>query len=64
MLQVVVTNRNTTLMNSVANVFPTSYVLLSKYHKTENVRDRLNLAVGTKQIKSEDRKMVKPSQIL
>lgn len=31
---------------------------------TKNMRGRLKLAVGTKQIKDEDGKMVKPSQIL
>lgn len=64
MLNVILTDRDTTLMNSIAKVFPTSYALLCKYHITKNVRSRLKSTVGTKQIKDEDGKMVKPSVVL
>lgn len=60
MSHVIVTYCNTTLMNSVAKKIPKSYVLFCKYHITKNVISRLKHAVGTKQIKSEDGKMVKP----
>lgn len=59
MSQVIVNDRDTALMNYVATMFPTSFILLCKYHITKNVRSRVKPAVGTKQIKLEDGKMVK-----
>lgn len=47
MSNVIVTDRDTALMNMVANVFPTSCALLCRYH-IKNVRSRLKLAVSTK----------------
>ncbi|XP_050908699.1 protein FAR-RED ELONGATED HYPOCOTYL 3-like [Lathyrus oleraceus] len=38
MPKVIVTDRDITLMNSVAKVFPTSYTLLCRHHITKNVR--------------------------
>lgn len=64
MPKVIVTNRNTTLMNSIAKVFPASYVLLCRYHMAKKERSKLKPTVGTKQIKSEDGKMVKAGVIL
>ncbi|XP_050896317.1 protein FAR1-RELATED SEQUENCE 6-like [Lathyrus oleraceus] len=64
MLKVIVTDRYTSLMNSVAKVFPTSYALLCSCHTTKNVRSRVKVAVGTKQIKVEDGKMVKAGLIV
>lgn len=62
MPHVIVTYCDTALMNSVAKKNLKSYVLLCKYHITKNVISRLKHAVGTKQIKSEDGKMVKPTR--
>lgn len=52
------------LMNSVAKVFPTSYILFCRYHITKNVRNRVKLAVETKQIKVGDKIIVKASVIV
>lgn len=62
--KVIVTRHNATFMNSVAKVFPTPYTLLFSYHITKNARNRIKPAVGTKQIKGEDGKMVKASVIV
>lgn len=62
--KVIVIDRNTVLMSSVANVFPTSCILLCRYYIIKNVRSRVKPAIGTKQIKGEDRKMVKGSMIV
>lgn len=59
MPKVIVIDRDTALVNSVANVFPTSYALLCMYHITKNVRNKLKPAVGTKKIKGEYGKLVK-----
>lgn len=64
MTKVIVTKRDTVLMNSIANVFPTSYALLCRYHITKNVRSRVKLAVETKQIESENGKMVKAGVVV
>lgn len=48
---VIVTDRNTIMMNFVGNEFPTSYVLHYRYHITKNVIGILKYAVGTKQTK-------------
>lgn len=53
------TDRDTALMNSISSVFPTSSALLWKYHITKNVKSQVKPAVGTKQIKLEDEKMIK-----
>lgn len=63
MSNVIVTDHNTALMNSVAKVFHTLYALLCKYHVTKNVRSRLKPVGGTR-IKGEDGKMVKPGVVL
>lgn len=57
--KVIVIDRNTTLMNSTAKVFPTFYALLCRYHIIKNVRSKPKYEVGTKQIKGEDEKMAK-----
>ncbi|XP_058747029.1 uncharacterized protein LOC131620019 [Vicia villosa] len=57
-------DRDTTLMNSVATVFLTSYALLCKYHITKNVKGRVKPAVETKQIACEDGKLVKTDVIV
>ena len=59
MPQVIVTDRNTTTMNLVAIVFPTSSTLLCKYNIAKNVRRRVKPTFGTKHIKLEDGKIVK-----
>lgn len=59
MPNVIVIDRDTALMNSVARVFPTSYALLCSYHITKNVRNILKCVVRAKQIKGEDEKIVK-----
>ena len=59
MPKAIVTDHDTTLMNVIAKVFPSSYALLCRYHITKNVRSRVKIAAGTKQIESEDGKMVK-----
>lgn len=59
--KVIVTDRDTTLINLIAKVFPNSYILLCRYHITKNVRSPVKLAVGTKQIKGEDRIIVEAS---
>lgn len=46
-LKVIVIDRDTTLMNSVAKVFHTSYALLSMYDITKNVRSRVKHVVET-----------------
>lgn len=53
MPEVIVTHHDIALMNSVAKVFHNSYPLLYRYHNTKNVRSRVKLAVGKKQIKGE-----------
>lgn len=64
MPNIIVTNYDTILMNSVAKVFPTSYALLYRYHITKTVRSIHIPVVGTKQIKGEDGKMVKVGVVL
>lgn len=64
MSQVIITGCDTTLMNPVGTVFPTSLTLLCKYYITKNVRSRVKLAVGTKQVKLQDGKMVKPGVVV
>lgn len=59
MPQIIITNHNTTLMNSVAEVFPTSYALICRYHIIKNVISRLKPTIYIKQIKGKDEKMVK-----
>lgn len=56
MSKVIVIDRDTTLMNSFAKVFPTSYILLYRYHIIKNVRSRIKPTLGTKQINAEDGK--------
>lgn len=46
--KVIITDRDTALMNSVSKVFPTSYTLLCRYHITKNVSSQVKPAVGTK----------------
>lgn len=64
MPQVIITVHDTALMNSVATVFSTSSVLLCKYHIIKKVRSRLKPVVGTKQVKGEDGKIVKPGVVV
>lgn len=64
MPNVIVIDRNISLMNLVAKMFPTSYALLCRYHITKNVRSRRRHVVRTKQIKGGDGKMAKASVIL
>lgn len=64
MPRAIVTAHDTTLINSVAKVFPTSYALLCRYRITKNVISRLNPVVKTKQIKGEDGIIVKVYVIL
>lgn len=59
MPQVIITDRDTTLMNSIATVFPTSSTLLCKYHIIKNMRSRVKHVADTKQVKHEDGKLVK-----
>lgn len=58
MPQVIVTHRDTSLMNFVTKKFPTSYALLCRNHI------RNNAILGNKQTKGENGKTVKPNQIL
>lgn len=44
MLNVIVTDRDIAMMNSIAKVCPTSYALLCRYHITKNVSNQLKLA--------------------
>ena len=64
MPSVIITDRNNSLMNAVGSVFPTSYALLYRYHITKNVRARLKLVIGNKEIKGEDRDIVKSSVVV
>ncbi|XP_050902470.1 uncharacterized protein LOC127113951 [Lathyrus oleraceus] len=64
MPKVIVIGHNTVLMNSVANVFPTSYALLCRYPITKNVRSQVKSAIGAKQINVEDGKMVKEDVVV
>lgn len=64
MPKVIVTDRDTDLMNSVAKVFSASYALLCRYYITKNVRSWVKLAVGTKQIESEYGNMVKTDVVV
>ena len=64
MPKVIVTDRDTTLMNVVAIVFLTSSALLCRYHITKNVRSRVKPVVGSKQIAGEDGKLVKSGVIV
>lgn len=59
MPHVIITDRDTTIMNSVAMVFPTSSILFCKYHITKNVRSRVKPTIDTKQVRNEDGKIVK-----
>ncbi|XP_050918616.1 uncharacterized protein LOC127136054 [Lathyrus oleraceus] len=56
--KVIVIDRDTSLMNSVAKVFPNLYALLCRYHITKNVKRWVKPAVGMKHIKAKDGKMV------
>lgn len=60
----IVIDRDTVLVNSIVKVFHTFYALLCRYRITKNVRSRVKPAAGTKQIKSEDGKMVKESSVM
>lgn len=64
MPKVIVTDHDTTLMNSITKVFPNSYTLLCRYHITKNVRSRVKPTVGKKQIESEDGKMMKEGVVM
>lgn len=64
MLKVIVTDHDTTLMNLVAKILPTSYALLCRHHITKNVISWIKLVVETKQLKVVDRKMVKACVIV
>lgn len=64
MLKGIVTDRDTALMNLVAKLFPSYYVLLCRYHIIENVRSRVKSIVWTKQINVEDGKFVKTGVIV
>lgn len=64
MLNVIVTDRDTTLMNSIGKVFRISNAILCRYHITKDIRSRLKPAICTKQIKGKDRKIVKPGVVL
>lgn len=64
MLNVIVTNRDTALINSIGKVFPTSNAILCLYHITKDIRSRLKPAICTKQIKGEDGKIVKLGVVL
>lgn len=44
----IVIDCDTTLMNSVAKVFPASYALLCRFHITKHVRGRVKPKIGTK----------------
>ncbi|XP_050896729.1 uncharacterized protein LOC127103519 [Lathyrus oleraceus] len=57
--KVIVTDHNTSLIKLVAKVFPSSNALLYRYHLTKNARSQVKPTVGTKEIESEDGKMVK-----
>ncbi|XP_058732746.1 uncharacterized protein LOC131604315 [Vicia villosa] len=61
MPKAVVTDRNTALMNAVTKVFPSSNKGISfcRYHITTNVRSRVKITVGTKQVEVEGGKLVK-----
>lgn len=63
-VKVIVTDRGITLMNLVAKVSPTPYTLLCRCHIINNVRSRVRPATWTKQIKGEDKKMVKANVIV
>lgn len=52
------------LMNSVTTMFPTSSALLCKYNITQNVRSRVKSAIGTKQVKHEGVRLVKPGVVV
>lgn len=64
MPQVLITDRNTTLMNSITIVFLTSPALHCKYHITKNVRSRVKYVVDTKRVKHEDGKLTKPGVVV
>ncbi|XP_050876500.1 uncharacterized protein LOC127080214 [Lathyrus oleraceus] len=64
MPKAIVTGHDTALMDLVEKVFPTSYALLCRYHITKNVRSIVKPTVGTKQIKVEDKIIVKGSVIV
>ncbi|XP_050915419.1 uncharacterized protein LOC127130456 [Lathyrus oleraceus] len=48
MHKVIVINRDTALINSVAKIFPTFYALLCRYHITNNVKSRVKPAMKEK----------------
>ena len=62
--KVIVTDRDTTLMNVVAIVFPTSSTLPCRYHITKNMRSQVKPAVGSKKVAGEDGKLVKSGVIV
>ncbi|KAI5401561.1 hypothetical protein KIW84_066148 [Lathyrus oleraceus] len=64
MPKVIVIDCDIMLMNSTTKVFPTSSALLCRCHMTKNVRSQVKPAIGTKQIESEDGKMVKASVVV
>ncbi|XP_058783408.1 uncharacterized protein LOC131658091 [Vicia villosa] len=59
----IVTDCDPALMNAVAKVFPSSNTLLFRYHILCNVRSKVKLAVGRKQVATEGGKVVKPGVI-
>src|SRR3954469_12191367 len=64
MPKAIVTDRNTALMNAVAKVFLSSNTLICRYHITCDVRSKVKLAVGTKQVETNGGKSVKPDVIV
>src|SRR4051812_4757463 len=64
MPNVIVTDRDSALMNAVDTVFPTSTALLCRYHITCNVRSKLKPAVGTKDRPDENGKVVKAGVVV
>lgn len=61
---VIVTGCDTSLINSIAKVFPTFYDLLCMQHITKNVTSKTKCVLRNKQSKDEDGKMIKHNQIL
>ncbi|XP_058768454.1 uncharacterized protein LOC131642199 [Vicia villosa] len=60
----IVTDRGPALMNVVAKVFPSSDALLCQYHISCNVRSKVKLVVGTKQVETEGGKPVMPGVVV
>ncbi|XP_058755172.1 uncharacterized protein LOC131628348 [Vicia villosa] len=64
MPKAIVTDRDPTLMNVVAKVFPSSDALICRYHISCNVISKVKPVVGTKQAATEGGKAVKPGVIV